>query len=144
MKYLFLLFNFLFASTVKQDAQFIVFFREQSVALTLEDDNTDKVIKIDLQQLSKENSALVVKSNIWKSEKDWKRHFIIFDETDNEAAHLTASDKNGIFCLPAKEISKSLKSGKIYFLYTTLIPKDPEKAMGIRVKRQLMCEIVIE
>lgn len=126
-----------------QDVQYTVTVQKQTIAVNVEDDVTDKILHIDLTQPLSKGEELIVTNNLWKDETDWKRSFIIFDKTDNQVASLTETPKDGIYCLPSKEIKKNLQSGKKYTLYTIATPKDPQQAMLVKVRRQLICTIEI-
>ncbi len=78
----------------------------------------------------------------WEKEQDMNRKFILYDGNDTEIFTLSET-KPGTFALPGDEI-KSLHAGTDYYLYTMAIPKDPNIASTVRVRRILVCVIKIK
>ncbi len=144
MKLSLLALSFLLSSIMfAQDIQFTVSVQKQTITVLVDDDNSDKILEINLQQPFEKGDELIVKNNMWKEERDWKRNFIIFDEEDNEAAKITETKTAGLYCISPNDLKKNLEPGKKYFLYTTALPKDPQKAMEVKVRRQLVCVIEV-
>ena len=89
-----------------------------------------------------ENNFLTIKVEKDEIEKDWKRSFSIYDSTENAIKDFVLM-KDGSYCIKLSEIKTLLKPNQEYFIYTIAIPKDPKKAMLVKVARTIVCKIKI-
>ncbi len=120
---------------------YVVTYKQQQLNVHAEADNTAKSIQINLNDVN-ENDECIVENIHWENEQDMNRKFILYDNTDAEIFTLSET-KPGTFALPGNEI-KLLNSGTDYYLYTMAIPKDPNIASTVRVRRILVCIIKIK
>ena len=52
--------------------------------------------------------------------------------------------EDGSYCIKQSELKILLQPNEEYSIYTTALPKDPQKAMLVRVARTLVCKIKIQ
>jgi hypothetical protein len=129
-----------FGST--QELSIIVTAGNENLKISLDDDNNNKVLNLQTSVTPAKLEYLTVSVSNEEIEKGWERNFIVYDEEDNEISRLAEMKENRYRVTLAK-LLPHLKPGAAYSLYTTALPKDPQKAMGIKVSRQLVCKIKI-
>jgi hypothetical protein len=129
-----------FAST--QELSIIVTAGNEHIKISLDDDNSNKILNLRASVTPAKQEYLTVSVSNEEIEKDWERNFIVYDEEDNEISRLVAMKEN-TYCVTLSKLLPLLKPGAAYSLYTTALPKDPQKAMEIKVARQLVCKIKI-
>ena len=142
MKNLLLIFSL--ALTLKASAQeplFTLTLQKQSLSISPDGDNEDKIITLSLQTAYTKTDQLIIISENWKEEKDWKRSFTLMDKDDNLISDIPEMTKPGKFCVSLENLSRVLKSGQAYRLYTVAYPRDPQQAMLVKVARRLVCNI---
>lgn len=125
-----------------QDREISIKIQSDTITVSMDDDNHNKSIRLHTAG-SNTKDDMVASVLYWKEETDWKRRFIINDESNNDIAELTEKGK-GIYCKKLSEIIPSLEKNKTYFLYTVALPKDPKKAMLVKVPRMLVCKITVD
>jgi len=105
------------------------------------DDNNDKVLVL---QRSNSSAAthLVAKVNNEEITAGWKRTFVVYDSEDNEIMTLDSMKEN-CYGVSLQALLKVLQQAKQYALYTMILPEDPQKAMEVRIARQLVCKIQV-
>ncbi len=139
MKFLLVtLMAFSFAPVFAQDMQFKVSAGDESITVSPDLDNEDKILVV---APANKNAVII---NILNDEidKDWKRSFSIYDSADNVIGEFTFM-KNGSYCIKYSELKPKLITTQEYYIYTTAIPKDPAKAMLVKIGRILVCKIKI-
>ncbi len=82
-------------------------------------------------------TIIVIKDDI---DTDWKRNFTIYDKADSALQDFTLM-KIGNYCIKSSTLASKLNAGEVYHIYTTALPKDPEKAMLVKIRRILVCKI---
>jgi hypothetical protein len=123
-----------------QEMQFTISANNKSIAIS-PDDNIDTVFTLNKNEFIK-NGFLTVHVSNDEIEKDWKRSFVIYDNSDNVVlTFIQMKDKN--FCITLNDLEKKLAPGQEYYVYTTAIPEDPKKAMSVRVARIPVCKLKI-
>lgn len=71
----------------------------------------------------------------------WKRTFYFNDSTDNTIKTLELNKQTGSVSLNASVLKEMMIKKQPVFIYTVSLPKDPDKASNIRVRRILLCKI---
>jgi hypothetical protein len=129
-----------FTFSFSQGMQITVSAGKESVTVTLDNDNENKILNI--KPLVPAAKEAFLTATIANEEMDdgWKRNFIIYDAEDNEMSRLIDMKQN-TYCVSLKNLLPLLKKDKEYFLYTSVLPTDPQKAMEVKVARQLVCKI---
>ena len=112
----------------------------QTIKISLEDDNKDRILVLSPADFMIKGGYLTAKVLDEELSDDWTRSFTIYDEEDNEINRL-ADMKKDTYCTSLKNLQALLKPGKEYSLYTVALPKDPQKAMEVKIARQLVCKI---
>ena len=142
MKFILLvLLVFPFATLVAQNMEITVSADNKSITVSPDDDNSDKLFTINTSS-SAGNNFLTIKVADEEIDKDWKRSFFIYDNTGNAVKDFVLMPDDS-YCIKIIDLSKLLQPQKDYFISTTAISKDPQKAMLVKVARQLVCEIKI-
>lgn len=116
----------------------------KKITVSLDDDNTDKVLALNIAQVKTDKNALMVCNLNWKSDADMKRKFMLYTEDDNAVADLDSTEKPGVYTLQMTEVIDKAKPGALLDLYTIAIPKDPAKAAVVKVRRVLVCKIKLQ
>ena len=129
-----------FAFSFSQDRRITVSAGKESFVVTLDDDNENKIFNIKPSIPAAKEVFLTATISNEQTDTGWKRNFIIYDAEDNEMSRLIDVRQN-IYCVSLKNLLPLLKQDKEYFLYTTVLPTDPQKAMEVKVARQLVCKI---
>lgn len=144
MKYvLFVLSLFLAAAATAQKNEIVVKVQNKSIRATPDEDNTGKVLVINSYTKSAGTGKLTIYNGAWQREKDWIRHFEIFDSTDNSIKKLSAI-KQGYYQAGLRDLLKLLRKNQNYSLYTMALPADPQKAATVRVRRIFICTIIVK
>ncbi|MEO8712711.1 MAG: hypothetical protein ABI405_11335 [Parafilimonas sp.] len=130
-----------FASLIAQDMEITVCANNNSLTVSPDDDNSDKLFVINTSS-SADNNFLTIKVADEEIDKDWKRNFFIYDSADNAIKDFVFM-KDESYCIKISDLYKLIQPQKDYFIYTTALPKDPHKAMLVKVARQLVCKIKI-
>ncbi|HYK44457.1 MAG TPA: hypothetical protein VEV83_04775 [Parafilimonas sp.] len=113
----------------------------KSVSASPDDENNDKVLV--LQRSAAAAAAhLVAKVNKEEISAGWKRTFVVYDNEDKEIITLD-SMKTNCYGVPLQALLPVLQQPKQYALYTIVLPEDPQKAMEVRIARQLVCKIQV-
>jgi hypothetical protein len=123
-----------------QEMQINVSANNKSISVSPDDKNTDKLFVIENAPAG--NDFLTIRITNDETEKDWKRSFSIYDSTGNAIKDFVFM-KDGSYCTRISELKKALQPQQDYFIYTMAIPKDPNKAMLVKVARKLVCKIKI-
>lgn len=114
---------------------------KQRIIASLDEDNSDKTLVIHANIKSIEKLGIINRK--WQEEKEWKRTFEIVDASDNPVMKVPASNQSS-YHTSIKQLRSKLKKGQAYSLYTMAIPKDPNVAATVRVRRILVCTIKVK
>ena len=143
MKKFLLIATVLFSSMIyAQDRNVSVKIQSDTITISLDDDNHDKSIYLHTADINTKDD-IIASVLFWKDEQDWKRRFIINDENGSDMTELTEKGK-GIYCKKLSDAAATLEKGKTYFIYTAALPRDPQKAMLVKVPRVLVCKLVVD
>ena len=124
-----------------QDMRFTVSANNKTLTVSPDDENTDTVFEIEKTQYGN-SSLLTIRVANEEIDKDWKRSFSIYDKDDNAIKDFTLM-KDGSYCIKMNELVTQLHQQQEYFIYTTALPKDPKKAMLVKIARRPVCRIRI-
>ncbi len=132
------------ASLKAQDPSFDISVQGQHLVSTLEEDNEEKSITVTLKDTyTSEDQLLIVNTN-WQEEKEWRRTFSLRDANGSDITDIPAINKDGSFCISLKKIAPLLQKGSVYRLYTVALPRDPQKAMLVKVAPRLVCTVKVK
>jgi hypothetical protein len=126
-----------------QKNSIIVTAQNQTLKVNLQDENPEKVIAIKSTLKSATTGKLTITNTDWIKDKDWKRSFEIYDNADQSIAKVAPTKTSGKYEVLLKTLTSKMKKGETYSLYTIAIPRDPKKAAVVRVRRVLVCSILI-
>jgi tRNA U34 2-thiouridine synthase MnmA/TrmU len=144
MKYiLILLTTFLLQDVEAQKGGLQVSAQGKTIYVNLKDEDTGKLLSVNSKLKSAATGKLTIVNSEWSKEKDWKRTFEIYDDTDQSILKVLPNKTSGKYKVSLKNIVSKLKKGETYSLYTMAIPKDPKKAAVVRVRRVFVCRISI-
>lgn len=104
-------------------------------------DNIANVLTLDSEK--KEGKLLIENKNI-NNEKKWIRKYMLMTEQDEELAINFTSKVVGTSFVLLKDVFKKTKKNKTYNLYTIATPADPEEAAYVKMRRFLLCKVVIK
>ena len=126
------------AQKLSADSWKISWKKKVIIETTLENEsaNTRKIKSSDLAK----NYILEIsyKEGDVKKQKEWKRSFMFFNETDNE---LLRKDSTGDWKVTATELKKIFGGKKKIKIYTMALPTDPNMAARVRVRRVHLCTL---
>ena len=122
-----------------QETTITVYAQNKSVSAVPDEENGGKVLVLQRSTTPSE-SYLMAKVTNEEINENWKRTFIIYDSDDKEVSSLAAM-KQDSYGVPLKTLLPALQHDREYSLYTVIFPKDPQKAMEVKVARQLVCKI---
>jgi hypothetical protein len=113
----------------------------KSVSASPGEENNDKVLV--LQRSAASAAAhLIAKVNNEEITRGWKRTFDLYDNEDKEIITLDSMKEN-CYGVSLQALLPVLQQAKQYALYTIVLPEDPQKAMEVRIARQLVCKIQV-
>ncbi|HEY2727418.1 MAG TPA: hypothetical protein VGI61_09620 [Parafilimonas sp.] len=142
MKYILIAFFAVIATkTFSQATKITISANNTTLHISLDSENENNLFLIHSNQFG-DKDFLTIKVDSEAADKEWKRNFFIYDSANNAIKDFVLmNDKT--YCLKLNELKKILVREKEYFIYTSVIPKDPQKAMLIKVAKQLVCKIKI-
>ena len=123
-----------------QEMQINVSANNKSITVSADDKNTDKLFVIEGSTAG--NDFLTIRIINEEAAKDWKRSFSIYDSTRNAIKDFVLM-KDGSYCTRISELKTGVVPQQDYYIYTMAIPKDPNKAMLVKVAPKLVCKIKI-
>ena len=131
----------LFFNSFAQDTCSV--YRNQQILLTKTswDDNNSKTVSIkpDL----KKNETLNIYYNTVVPAKNWQRFILLIDDRDQTIFSKVFDFSSGKYVLTAKELEAASKKAQKLFLYTYAFPKDPAEAAAIRIRRLVICQLLL-
>ena len=116
----------------------------KAIQVNLDEENPANVLSINSSSASIKTGKLKVVNHSWKTEKEWKRSFSIYNSTDAVVATITPCKISGNYEILLNKILPKMVKGETYTLYTMAIPRDPKKAAVVRVRRVLVCTINVQ
>lgn len=131
----------LFVNSYAQDTCRV--YRNQQILFTKtswDDNNSNTVsIKPDL----KKRETLNIYYNPVVPVKNWQRYILLVDDKDQTILSKVFDFSSGKYVLTAKELEVASKKAQKLFLYTYAFPKDPAEAAAIRIRRLLICQLLL-
>lgn len=141
MKYILIaLITFIAIISKAQDKTVTVSSQGTKISVVIGDEENDT--KIFSLNIADAKSFLSVCIDNKKGDKDWKRNFAIYDSTGNSVKDFTPM-KSGSFCIKISDLKPLLQPIQTYYIYTTAVPVDPQKAMLVKMGRQIICALKI-
>jgi len=104
-------------------------------------DNTTNLLILDSHK--KEGNLLIENKNIL-NEKKMIRRYMLLKENDQELSIEFTNKQDGISFVLLKNVFKKTEKNKTYNLYTIATPADPTEAAYVRMRRFLLCKVVIK
>ena len=132
------------ASVIAQERVFRLSVQKQTLTVSMDDNKEDKSINITTQSTYTKNDQLLITNTNWKLEKEWKRSFTLVDAEGQDISDIPETGKAGVFCISLENLSPLLQSCHTYKLYTVAFPRDPQKAMLVKIARQLVCTVKVK
>jgi len=118
-------------------------YRNQQILLTKtswDDNNSNTVsIKTDL----KKKETLDIYYNTVVPARNWQRFILLVDDKDQTIFSKVFDFSSGKYVLTAKELEAASKKAQKLFLYTYAFPKDPAEAAAIRIRRLMICQLLL-
>ena len=130
-----------FTTVFSQEMQITISANNDSITVSPDNNNKNKLLTIS-NSPSAGNNFLIINVVNEETDKDWKRNFFIYDSADNAVKNFVLMN-DGSYCIKLSTLFTILQPQHDYFIYTTAIPKDPNKAMLVKVARRLICKIKI-
>lgn len=142
MKYFFSFFLLSFFSFAHAQQMVIeVSAQNKYLNLNLDEDNLNKTLYISAGKIATKNGYLSAKVFNEEVDTSWGRFFMLYDTANTEIAKLRAADNNNEYWIELTSLLPLMKPNENYFLYTTAYPKDPHKAMLVKVPRRFVCVV---
>jgi len=120
--------------------EFSVSAGKKSLVVFADDDNTNKALEIKSETIG--DSLLTIFVNNDEIGEDWKRNFSICDSSGNILQDFLQA-QDGSYYIKMSGLKTVWNPDSKYFIYTIALPKDPQKAMLVKVARILVCKIKI-
>ena len=142
MKYMVLLLAvFVSLPGLAQQTKAQVFISDEVISVNLDDDNSSRILSINASQFSN-NDVLKIRVENDLLARDWDRRFFIYDSTGNPVKDFVKLN-DGSDCIKFSDLKQLLYPRKEYYIYTTAVPTDTQKAMMVKMGRTLVCKIKI-
>jgi hypothetical protein len=142
MKKIFGLFLLVMTGLMVNAQHVILLNNKKQLTINHEEDNSSKSLLIKLKPAYPVKSLLTIKD--LKQDKAWIRTYTITDEKDNVITELSKSSKANTQQIVIQTLLKKLEAGKKYFIYTMAKPADPKLAASVRVRRYLLCSVIVQ
>jgi len=140
MKKIFVLLFFFIATTAIAQRHVTVTYKTDSFTVLLGEGNLNS---LSIKRDSTSNERLVIKLEEWAQERTMNRTFSFVGDNGNPALEIKEGKVPGEYTISSKELLAALK-GNTYTLYTIALPKDPELAARIRIRRLFVCKINLQ
>lgn len=114
----------------------------KTVDAFLDSNNSKKTLVLTKQDDA--NARLVIMNANAKNESIYNRSFILVDDKNAELKVNFMSRVIGNTYASLKSFFEQAQKGKTYKLYTIAIPKDPNVAATVRVRRILLCNLTVK
>jgi len=142
MKTVFFIISILFfvSSASGQSDSWKIYFNKKLLLNTTQESETKNVVKIKSADLKKAGQ-LSIMFVAGSPNKDWRRTIAIFDDKDS-----TLYEKTGVTGVRVANarIKKMIAGKTMIKIYTWALPKDPNKAALVRIRRVHLCTLVLE
>jgi len=109
------------------------------VRLSTSEENEKNSIEIKTADVNKKGLlSIAFKEGV--PQPDWQRELIIFDPADNELL----KQKGSLLKVQNADLKKLFGKSKTLMVYTMSLPKDPNLAATVRVRRVHLCTLVLK
>jgi hypothetical protein len=105
------------------------------------DDNNSN--KVSIKPNLKKKETLNIYYNTVLPAKNWQRFILLTDDNDQTIFSKVFDFSSGKYVLTAKELEAASKKAQKLFLYTYAFPKDPAEAAAIRIRRLMICQLLL-
>lgn len=109
------------------------------VRLSASEENEKNRVEIKAVELNKKG-VLSVAFKEGTPQADWQREIMIFDPSDNELKR----GKGSLLKIQNADLKKLFGKSKTLMVYTMSLPKDPNLAATVRVRRVHLCTLVLK
>jgi hypothetical protein len=109
------------------------------VRLSASEENEKNRIEVKAAELNKKG-LLSIAFKEGTPQADWQREMMIFDPSDNELKR----GKGSLLKLQNADLKKLFAKSKTLMIYTIALPKDPNLAATVRVRRVHLCTLVLK
>ena len=113
-----------------------------TIDASLENDNPKKMLTLTSKK-TKDGRLVIMNLNV-RNEADYKRSYLVMNDKDEELPINIVSRVNGSHYVLLKDFFANTQKGNTYKLYTMAVPKDPNAAATVRVRRILLCSIAVK
>jgi len=128
----------------KQNSKTLILISAQGKTIDafLDSNNNKKLLPL----ISKKDNGgrLVIAYVNAKNETAYNRSYTLVNDKDEDLQIGVVGRQIGINYASLDEVFSKTQKGKTYKLYTTSIPKDPNVAATVRVRRILLCNIAVK
>jgi len=123
-----------------QDVRLSVFIRDEVINVTTANENKDKILLLNKAQFSDDDVLKIRVSTTIDTAR--KRNFYVYDNAGSAVCDFILTD-DGTYSIEFGQLKKLLQPQQAYFIYTTILPSDPNKAAMMKPGKQLVCAIKI-
>jgi hypothetical protein len=130
------------AQEARKTVPILISAQGKTVDAFLDSNNSKKTITLNKQDDA--SAKLVIMNANAKNESDFNRSFSLVDDKDAELKVSFMSRVIGNTYTSLNSFFEQAQKGKTYKLYTIAIPKDPNVAATVRVRRILLCNVTVK
>jgi hypothetical protein len=130
------------AQEAKKLVPILISAQGKTVDAFLDSNNSKKILMLAKQDDA--NAKLLIMNANAKNESSYNRSFSLVDDKDAELKLSFMSRVVGNTYVSLKNFFEQAQKGKTYKLYTIAIPKDPNVAATVRVRRILLCNVTVK
>lgn len=146
-KTLLLLLTIISLQSIAQDKQsnntlILISAQGKTVDAFLDSNNSNKILTLTTKK-DKEARLVFAYVNA-KNESTYNRSYILANDKDEDLQIGVVGRTIGTNYASLDEVFSKTQKGKTYKLYTVAIPKDPNVAATVRVRRILLCNIAVK
>jgi hypothetical protein len=109
------------------------------VRLSASEENEKNLVEIKAAELNKKGLLSIAYKEV-TPQADWQREIMIFDPSDNEFKR----GKGSLLKIQNADLKKLFGKSKTLMIYTMSLPKDPNLAATVRVRRVHLCTLVLK
>ena len=109
------------------------------IRLTASEENEKNRVEIRAAELNKKG-LLSIAYKEGQPQPDWQRELMIYDPADNDLLRQQGS----LLKISNAELKKLFGKSKTLVVYTMSLPKDPNLAATVRVRRVHLCTLVLK
>lgn len=130
------------AQDTKKPVPILISAQGKTVDAFLDSNNAKKILTLTIED-NKDARLSIAHANA-KNESAFNRSFTLVNDKDEDLKLSFTSRRVGVINLQLNDFFAKAKKGKTYKIYTIAIPKDPAVAATVRVRRILLCSIMVK